>query len=83
MSSQSPLPTTPYNLIGSNKKCKCLCIRRPLWYINPVTELVDTNDTDNTIPLSSSCLDVYIHNSIAKIKYSQTYKNLEKDKPIE
>ena len=82
---QSPigLPTTPYNLIGTSKKHKCGFIRRPIWYINPITELVNVADNNKKIPLKSSHLDAHIHNSIANIKYSQTYTNTEKDNPIE
>lgn len=76
------LPQTPFNLLQGTRVCKCMCIRRPYWYINPITQLV-ANETNAKIPLKKSHVSAKIHNSIANITYSQTYENTEKDNPIE
>ena len=61
---------------------KWLCIRRPFWYISPIISLVDKSMTNKEIPLKSSRVEAKIFNSVASIKYSQTYINNEKN-PIE
>ena len=73
------LPNSGINLLNSGRRiCKWCCIRRPYWYINPIVSLVSNGLTDKEIPLKSSKVEARIFNSVASIKYSQTYVNNEK-----
>ena len=73
------LPNSGINLLNSGRRiCKWCCIRRPYWYINPIVSLVSNGLTDKEIPLKSSKVEARIINSVASIKYSQTYVNNEK-----
>ena len=75
----SILTNSSINLINSEKPiCKWNCIRRPYWYINPITSLARKGPTNNDIPLKSSKVEAKIFNSVASIKYSLTYFNNEK-----
>ena len=73
------LPNSGINLLNSGRRpCKWRCIRRPYWFINPIVSLVSNGLTDKEIPLKSSKVEARIINSVASIKYSQTYVNNEK-----
>ena len=78
------LPTAPINLIKGPRanRCKCSCIRRPNWYINPVSGLFPVGEGKQMVSLKSSHLDVRVVNSISNINFSQVFHNKDTS-PVE
>jgi len=77
MAQQVALPLSNNILINSKRKCRCLCIRRPLWFINPVTTMIAPS-SNKEIPLKTSHLSANVKDSVASMTYTQTYVNNEK-----
>ena len=80
---QNTLPNSNHIMYSTTRALRRKCFHKPAWFINPVTELVDKANINKKIPLKSSHVEAHIHNSIANIKYSQTYTNTNKDNSIE
>ena len=78
----TPLPQTNHFLINNRRGWRCRCIRRPNYFVPPVTNLVSSKDDSLSMLVENIELNAKISGSLVSVELNQIFIN-KNTTPIE